>query len=564
MDNGCLKELPGLLKHLRTIGTRKEELEVVVAHFLGVDHVGHTYGPHDQHMDKKLRQIDAALSTTLEVMDESDSCHLTFIFGDHGMTEDGNHGGGTDNEVNAALFAHFSPACHDENASNMDLMPGSKYIQDAFQSIHQIDLVPTISILLGLPIPYANLGGLVPSLLGMSSVRQTAAALALNAAQVWRYFTVYAETANKLPNLPELGDQLKQAVNVYKEALGTVTDDSDVVNTDDSNAFFKACGLLKLFLMEAAELGHRVWTRFDTFGMAIGGSIVFLTLLVWIASLYFETTGFFRLPHNQMMENGLSGVFVFFQSGMLSFSNSYIEAEQEIVMFMIAVIGVAIFIRMQGVTAGGNAWIMPYIPLLFPILSRCAECFVSGHGQDPSIRLHPAHSPSVFLPALVGLMGLRVYVYRKLATQARTGIFHAAIDCITLLILAGAWIEKRSTEQIKNGYTMTRCAIVILILSTPSTVFEALAPIFQAQPPTSHNVIKLEKVLSRTLVVVAKLLIAVMVVTGPATAATVLLVSFQGYMLYILAGATGFYEVCTFFNVIFGYSLAYIARIGNG
>jgi hypothetical protein len=30
--------------------------------------------------------------------------------------------------------------------------------------------------------------------------------------------------------------------------------------------------------------------------------------------------------HNQFFENGLSGVLVFFQSGMLSFSNNYMEA----------------------------------------------------------------------------------------------------------------------------------------------------------------------------------------------------------------------------------------------
>jgi hypothetical protein len=46
-------------------------------------------GPHDKHMTEKLNQMDIALSTTLEVLDTSDKCHLALIFGDHGMTEDG-------------------------------------------------------------------------------------------------------------------------------------------------------------------------------------------------------------------------------------------------------------------------------------------------------------------------------------------------------------------------------------------------------------------------------------------------------------------------------------------
>lgn len=44
VDDGCLHRLPLLLKDLRMAGDSPEELEVVVTHFLGVDHVGHTYG----------------------------------------------------------------------------------------------------------------------------------------------------------------------------------------------------------------------------------------------------------------------------------------------------------------------------------------------------------------------------------------------------------------------------------------------------------------------------------------------------------------------------------------
>jgi phosphatidylinositol glycan class O len=81
VDNGCLDKLPVLLKDLRMNGTSPNELEVVVSHFLGVDHVGHTYGPHDKHMDEKLQQMDVALSTTLDVLDTSHNCHLALIFG---------------------------------------------------------------------------------------------------------------------------------------------------------------------------------------------------------------------------------------------------------------------------------------------------------------------------------------------------------------------------------------------------------------------------------------------------------------------------------------------------
>lgn len=50
----------GVLSHLAT-ELAKRDWDVLVAHFLGVDHVGHTFGPASQAMEEKLDQIDAAL-----------------------------------------------------------------------------------------------------------------------------------------------------------------------------------------------------------------------------------------------------------------------------------------------------------------------------------------------------------------------------------------------------------------------------------------------------------------------------------------------------------------------
>eukprot|EP00934_Nitzschia_sp_Nitz4_P003918 Nitzschia sp. Nitz4//scaffold3_size479765//417414//422217//NITZ4_000178-RA/size479765-processed-gene-1.550-mRNA-1//-1//CDS//3329550992//3908//frame0 len=541
VDNGCLAELPRLLKHLKTSGASPEELEVIVSHFLGVDHVGHTYGPHDKHMHEKLRQMDVALSTTLEILDESDHCHLALIFGDHGMTEDGNHGGGSENEINAALFVHFSPACGD---MPLDLAPqmGSKYIQDAFQSIHQIDLVPTISILLGLPIPYANLGGIAPTLLGFEGVRETTAALALNAAQVWRYFSVYSSTANKLPNLPELHDMLEEATLKYKEALSRP-------DADDAQAYYAASGLYKVFLVEAAELGHRVWTRFDTVGMIAGGTILVVALLLFASSLYYDSGKVWNyLPSNQFVELGLAAVFVVFHGGVLSFSNSYIQAEQVIVVYMMTILGVAVTVRLVQSTAGGHAVYVPYLPLGIPLLARVAESVVSGHGLDPSIRLHWAHSPTLFLPSLAGLLGFRVLFYGKVSKRVTLSLFHTIVDCISLGFITLGWLEKRSLDQSRNGYLWMRISIAMLLVSTPVTIYQALQPLWRPRTTDKTTNEWNMDLFARVLALVVKLLMLVMVVTGPAAASTVLFVSLQGCMLYILCGTTGFYEKKAFID----------------
>jgi len=171
VDNGCLLHLPRLLNSFGQPGNLIKNgeqffFEVIVTHFLGVDHVGHTYGPHNIHMDKKLTQIDNALDVILSKIDDGKHvCQVAFVFGDHGMTEDGNHGGGTKNEINAALFAHFSPGCGDFTSSFE--ITGSEigsHSEKSFLSVNQIDLVPTISLLLGLPVS-ANYSIIPPNII---------------------------------------------------------------------------------------------------------------------------------------------------------------------------------------------------------------------------------------------------------------------------------------------------------------------------------------------------------------------------------------------------------------
>jgi phosphatidylinositol glycan class O len=62
---------------------------VLIAHFLGVDHVGHTFGPNHYVMADKLRQMNEAVARIIALIDDET---ILFVLGDHGMTEDGNHG----------------------------------------------------------------------------------------------------------------------------------------------------------------------------------------------------------------------------------------------------------------------------------------------------------------------------------------------------------------------------------------------------------------------------------------------------------------------------------------
>jgi len=75
----------------------------LLGHILGIDHAGHTF--HSQHpeIERKVKDTDSYLREIIDSLDE----HTTLlVYGDHGMTEDGNHGAGSDNEIRSVLFSY--------------------------------------------------------------------------------------------------------------------------------------------------------------------------------------------------------------------------------------------------------------------------------------------------------------------------------------------------------------------------------------------------------------------------------------------------------------------------
>ena len=82
----------GVVSHLSK-EMLKDDWDVIIAHFLGVDHVGHRYGPFHPAMKDKLLQMNQVLESMVKLMNEQPMDDtLLFVFGDHGMTDDGNHG----------------------------------------------------------------------------------------------------------------------------------------------------------------------------------------------------------------------------------------------------------------------------------------------------------------------------------------------------------------------------------------------------------------------------------------------------------------------------------------
>ncbi|CAH8505030.1 unnamed protein product [Schistosoma rodhaini] len=171
--------------------TSQTHWDILIGHVLGIDHCGHTYGPAHPEMMRKLNELNSFIELIVSKLQSSD---ILFILGDHGMTRSGDHGGDSDAELEAAFIVF--------TADQDSLIIKDDSENQTNRRLCQIDLVPTLSLLTNVPIPYSNLGILYDHLLGHgANVHQ---GMVLNFIQMFTYTANYYYNISKLPLSPIL------------------------------------------------------------------------------------------------------------------------------------------------------------------------------------------------------------------------------------------------------------------------------------------------------------------------------------------------------------------------
>lgn len=253
---------------------RRADWHLLIGHLLGVDHVGHRYGPSHIEMQHKLNSYNEFFAQTINALDDDT---LLLIFGDHGMTERGDHGGATDDERLAALFAYS------RRRLRFDIVYGMADDDDddhAAWHVQQIDLVPTLALLLDLPIPFGNLGQIIPEFFvhahNLTRVdvghrwSTLNGAYAQNAGQVWHYLQQYQATVGGA--FPEA--RFRALRDLYDDATATFY--AAVTSDEQQNA----ATLYKRFLDEALAMCRQLWSTFDVPLMALGAAALAASAVV--------------------------------------------------------------------------------------------------------------------------------------------------------------------------------------------------------------------------------------------------------------------------------------------
>ncbi|CAK9199286.1 unnamed protein product [Sphagnum jensenii] len=169
--------------------------DLLVLHYLGLDHVGHLGGRNSPLMPRKLKEMDAVVQKIHQSLTASTASRNTLLLvgSDHGMTDGGNHGGASYQETDSlALFIlgtdKLNPSCdlhpqilsHNQHP-NMGLSILTSY---------QVDMVPTLALQLGVPIPKNSVGVMLAPLFVTLPYNEQLRMLELNAWQLFRLLQV--------------------------------------------------------------------------------------------------------------------------------------------------------------------------------------------------------------------------------------------------------------------------------------------------------------------------------------------------------------------------------------
>lgn len=159
---------------------KNKDWDMMFLHYLGLDHIGHVYGPYSRLIPLKLMEMDEVIKKIYSSTKNWKEEVLIIVTGDHGMKDSGGHGGATFSETNVPF-----------------LVCGIKCEND---SVKQSDVATTVAALMGLNIPPNSIGRSITGLLNSFNIDQMLYVLMYNSVHLshkTKLFNDILQEANK-------------------------------------------------------------------------------------------------------------------------------------------------------------------------------------------------------------------------------------------------------------------------------------------------------------------------------------------------------------------------------
>nr|XP_032809279.1 GPI ethanolamine phosphate transferase 2 isoform X1 [Petromyzon marinus] len=245
--------------------------QLLVLHYLGLDHIGHTHGPASALVPHKLREMDAvvrAVHTALLREDESPSLPaLLVLCGDHGMSNAGSHGGSSEEELLSPLLL-FSSAFP---LADPETVPAE---------VLQVDLAATLSLGMGRPVPLNSMGHVITAALEHRPIREQLRALQANAHQLAALLRAGTASYATEPGYLHRENAERWHESWLRQAPANGSGDAPAALAA------LARGRYVDALRGLSRAVTRDLARYDTRAMAAGGATVLLALVLLVVSAW--------------------------------------------------------------------------------------------------------------------------------------------------------------------------------------------------------------------------------------------------------------------------------------
>ncbi|KAF4350405.1 GPI ethanolamine phosphate transferase 2 isoform X1 [Cannabis sativa] len=266
--------------------------DLMILHYLGLDHVGHIGGRNSVLMAPKLMEMDEVVKMihTNRILNQMNNHGRTLlvVVSDHGMTENGNHGGSSYEETDSlALFIGLNDVSRFESFSQ--------------KTVDQVDIAPTLALLFSLPIPKNNVGILIPETFGHLADDQKLRALELNSWQLLRLLQAqlpglscegfpYHESIDKTSGISKCNGSLETkfcCLYTTAEFLHNSWMSKDVSRFNHGDEYNIAVGAYNEFLRIASEwLARRATDKpFNLLGFGVAAMVLSCVILLSLLCL---------------------------------------------------------------------------------------------------------------------------------------------------------------------------------------------------------------------------------------------------------------------------------------
>ncbi|NXN95423.1 PIGG transferase, partial [Rhinopomastus cyanomelas] len=256
-------------RHLDSV-LKRDDWDLLILHYLGLDHIGHMTGPNSPLVGRKLREMDNILRkihVSLLLKEEPSVPNLLVVCGDHGMSETGSHGGSSEGEVHTPLLFISSAF---EKRTGPPTQP---------ELVQQTDLASTLAVGLGLSISRNSVGSLILPIVGSKTMREQLRFVHLNGFQLSRLLQENTPVYEKDPGYEHFKIAERSHSNWIK--LYLEGNNSEILLNLGKKVLKQYLEALKTL---SSSLSKQV-AQYDMYSMTVGIVIVMEVLLLLLLSV---------------------------------------------------------------------------------------------------------------------------------------------------------------------------------------------------------------------------------------------------------------------------------------